>query len=237
MSLTFSTTTSKAPAVERLPFCAVSSAVLVVATGMGLVACGGGNGAASSSAPVILSGQAVKGPVTGGQVCAYTLSAPRQQIACATTDANAKYSLALPAGTGEVMLEVTGGSYIDEATGSKVALTTPLRTLSKAGSADNALITPFTELAVQLASASVSNPGGNLSLVGFQSQIGQLETGLGITGLANGNPFGGKTTHDLNYLEALNAFSKLQAGQGKDVGGAVQIMGSQLSKCVCLVWV
>lgn len=241
MSLTVSPTASypthtipadrEATTAQRFPVSAISSAVLVVATGMGLVACGGGGSSAPASAPVMLSGQAIKGPVTGGQVCAYTLATPRQQIACATTDANAKYSLALPPGTGEVLLEVTGGSYIDEATGNKVALSTALRTLSKAGDASNALITPFTELAVQLASASVSNPGGNLSLVGFQTQIGQLEAGLGITGLASGNPFGGKSTSDQNYLEALTAFSKLQAGQGKDVGGALQIMGSQLDKC------
>ena len=232
MSSTFNTTTSKAPAAERFPISAISSAVLVVATGMGLVACGGGGGTSSPApTPVMLSGQAVKGPVTGGQVCAYTLVTPRQQIACATTDANAKYSLALPEGTGEVLIEVTGGTYIDEATGSKVALTTPLRTLSKAGSADNALITPFTELAVQLASASVSNPGGNLSLVGFQTQIGQLETGLGVTGLATGNPFGGKSDADQKYLAALTAFSKQQNGSSKSVGDVLSIMGSQLDKC------
>jgi hypothetical protein len=218
----------------RFPFSAVSSAVLVVATGLGMVACGGGGGGGNTSpASVNLSGQAIKGPVIGGQVCAYTLSSPRQQIACATTDAQAGYKLALPPDTGEVLLEVTGGSYIDEATGQKVALTSPLRTVSKAGSADNALITPFTELAVQLASkgGTVVVGGGNLSLSGFQAQIGNLETGLGITGLATGNPFGGKSSADLTHQKALEAFSKQQASLGKDVGGTLQLIGSDLSKC------
>jgi hypothetical protein len=213
----------------RFPFSSVSSAVLVVATGLGLVSCGGGGASSPSPAPVMLSGQAVKGPVIGGQVCAYTLTSPRQQIACATTDANAKYSLALPEGTGEVLLEVTGGTYVDEATGKTVALSDPLRTISKAGSANNALITPFTELAVQR--ASVSNPGGNLSLVAFNSEIGQLETSLDISGLANGNPFGSKATDDQNHQKALAAFAQLQNGQKLDVAGALQIMGSQLDKC------
>lgn len=216
----------------RFPFSAVSRAVLVVATGLGLVACGGAGGTGGDGAPtsVSVAGQAIKGPVSGGQVCAYTLNSPRQQIACTTTDSNANYQLQLPAGTGEVLLEVTGGSYIDEATGQKVALTTPLRTLTKAGDfVANVLMTPFTELAVQR--ATTGNPGGNLTLVGFQTQIGRLEAGLGITGLTNGNPFGGKSASDQNYLEALTAFSKLQAGQGKDVGGALQIMGAQLDKC------
>jgi hypothetical protein len=207
----------------------IASAVLIVATGVGLVACGGGGGTSTSPTPVTLSGQAVKGPVMGGQVCAYTLETPRKQIACATTGLDAKYSLALPQGTGEVLLEVTGGTYVDEATGKTVALTDPLRTISKAGSADNALITPFTELAIQRASAS--NPGGNLSLVGFQTQIGQLETGLGITGLATGNPFSGKTPADQKYAEALTAFSKQQNGSGKSVGDTLSILGSQIDKC------
>ncbi|NJS37630.1 MAG: hypothetical protein HC765_16460 [Brachymonas sp.] len=205
--------------------------MLVVATGMGLVACGGDGGGSSapSASPVMLTGQAVKGPVIGGQVCAYTLTSPRQQIACATTDANAKYSLALPEGTGEVLLEVTGGTYVDEATGKTVALSDPLRTISKAGDANNALITPFTELAIQR--ASVSNPGGNLEFGGFNSEIGQLETSLGISGLANGNPFGSKATDDQNHQKALAAFAQLQNGQKLDVAGALQIMGSQLDKC------
>jgi hypothetical protein len=217
----------------RFPFSAVSSAVLVVATGLGMVACGGsggGGGGSTSPASVNVAGQAIKGPVSGGQVCAYTLSSPRQQIACTTTDANANYQLQLPAGTGEVLLEVSGGSYIDEATGQKVALTTPLRTLTKAGGPiENVLMTPFTELAVQR--ATVGNPGGNLTLVGFQTQIGALETGLGITGLATGNPFGGKSSADITHQKALEAFSKQQATVGKDVQGTLLLLGNEIDKC------
>ncbi len=217
----------------RFPFSAVGQAVLAVATGLGLVSCGGGGGGSSSTAApasVSIAGQAIKGPVTGGQVCAYTLSSPRQQIACATTDANANYQLQLPAGTGEVLLEVTGGNYIDEATGQKVALTTPLRTLTKAGGPiENVLMTPFTELAVQRATSG--NPGGNLTLVGFQSQIGALEAGLGITGLATGKPFGGKSAADITHQKALEAFAKQQNSMGKTVGEALDVMGLTLDKC------
>jgi hypothetical protein len=129
-----------------------------------------------------------------------------------------------------VLLEVTGGSYIDEATGQKVALTSPLRTLTKAGGpVENVLMTPFTELAVQRASAA--SGGGNLTLVGFQTQIGALETGLGITGLATGNPFGGKAPSDITHQKALEAFSKQQATLGKDVQGTLQLLGSEIDKC------
>ncbi len=217
----------------RFPFSTVGQAVLVVATGLGLVSCGGGGGGSSSTtapASVSIAGQAIKGPVIGGQVCAYTLTSPRQQIACATTDANANYQLQLPAGTGEVLLEVTGGSYIDEATGQKVALASPLRTLTKAGGPiENVLMTPFTELAVQRATAG--NPGGNLTLVGFQTQIGALEAGLGITGLATGKPFGGTSSADITHQKALEAFAKQQNAMGKTVGEALDVMGLTLDKC------
>ncbi len=215
----------------RFPFSAVSSAVLVVATGLGLVACGAGGGTAvTPSVSVNVAGQAIKGPVSGGQVCAYTLSSPRQQIACTTTDNNANYQLQLPAGTGEVLLEVTGGSYIDEATGQKVALTTPLRTLTKAGGAvENILMTPFTELAVQR--ASVGNSGGNLTWVGFQTQMGALEAGLGIRGLATGNPFGGTGVDDKTHFRVLEAFSKQQATLGKNIQDTLLLLGNEIDKC------
>jgi hypothetical protein len=226
---------------------AVTTAILVLLTGAALMACGGGGGASSpapaSSAPsaggdsaatVSIAGQAIKGPVVDGKVCAYTLQTPRQQIACTQTDANANYQLSLPAGTAEVLLEVTGGNYIDEATGQKVALSTPLRTLSKAGGPiENVLMTPFTELAVQLASkgGSIVNAGGNLSLSGFQTQIGNLEAGMGITGLAAGYPFGGKSSADVAHQKALEAFSKQQNSLGKDVGGTLQLIGADVDKC------
>lgn len=206
-------------------------AVSACIASLALSACGGGGSESVAGASgLTLSGQAVKGPVSGGLVCAYTLQTPRQQIACATTDSKANYQLQLPAGTGEVLLEVTGGSYVDEATGKTVNLTTPLRTVTKAAAVlENVLLTPFTELAVQRAAAA--HPAGQLSLVSFRSKINELETGLGLSGLADGKPFGGSSTQDANHQRALAAFAKLQAGNGKDVAGALQIMGSQLDQC------
>ena len=93
-------------------------AVSVCMASLALSACGGGGSeSAAGNSGFTLSGQAVKGPVSGGLVCAYTLQTPRQQIACATTDSKSNYQLQLPTGTGEVLLEVIGGSYVDEATG------------------------------------------------------------------------------------------------------------------------
>ena len=209
-----------------------SSIALACLASLGLNGCGGGGGGAPTApATVSLSGSAVKGPVFGGQVCAYTLITPHQQIACTTTDSNSNYHLALPAGTGEVLLEVTGGTYIDEATGSKVSLDSPLRTAAKVtgGALDNILLTPFTELAVQ--QASLANAGGNITLVGFQTQVDRLENALGFSGITRGKPFGGTSIDDATHQKALTAFAKQQNSTGQTVAGALQVMGDTLDKC------
>lgn len=210
----------------QISFLSMAGACLVA---LGLSGCGGGS-ATTGSNTVSLSGQAVKGPVSGGQVCAYTTAAVRKLIVCTTTDANSNYTLNLPADTGEVLLEVTGGSYTDEATGLVVALTSPLRALSKGGGAlSNVLMTPFTELAVQ--KAVQANPSGNLTVLSFQTQVGVLETALGFTGIANGKPFGGTSGNDTAYLKALTAFAKQQSSTGQTVGATLQSMSTTLDQC------
>ena len=210
-----------------------SSIALACLASLGLNGCGGGGGGGAPTAPatVSLSGSAVKGPVFGGQVCAYTLAIPRQQIACTTTDSDSHYKLALPAGAGDVLLEVTGGTYIDEATGSKVSLDDPLRTVAKVtgGTVENVLLTPFTELAVR--QASLADTGGNITFIGFQTQVGSLEGALGFGGLASGKPFGGASADDAMHQKALTAFAKQQNSTGKTVGGALTAMGSTLDNC------
>ena len=153
---------------------------------------------------VALSGQAIKGPVVGGTVCAYTLATPRQKIVCTTTDSNAAYQLDLPQYAGTVLLEITGGSYVDEATGQTVSLTAPLRTVSKAdGALQNVLITPFTELAVQQVIAAAGAGSNKLGLEAFQAQIQVLEAGLGFKGLGAGNPWAGTGVDEIAHKKAL----------------------------------
>jgi hypothetical protein len=49
--------------------------VLTLALSLALASCGGGSGTATATLPdVNLSGQIVKGPVNGAQVCAYGVS-------------------------------------------------------------------------------------------------------------------------------------------------------------------
>lgn len=85
-------------------------------------ACGGGGGGGSidvGSGGTGISGTVVKGPVGNATVRAYALAGGRQgtQIGSATTDGNGNYAMTLGGYTGPVMLQASGGSYRDEATG------------------------------------------------------------------------------------------------------------------------
>ena len=85
-----------------------------------LSGCGGGDSPSASPAPAApvapvpplpaaasttVSGAVVKGPVSGAQICAYTVVANARGAAlggCTTSDTAGNYSLAVPAGSGSL---------------------------------------------------------------------------------------------------------------------------------------
>src|ERR1043165_6031960 len=114
----------------------LSNAVISLAA-MTLFGCGGGGGTTPvvsppSAGPVVISGVAAKGPLSGADVRVYGLKAdgtPDTANPLATgktlTDGSGGYSMTIPtpsAPTGPVVVEVTNGSYTDEATGASVTL-------------------------------------------------------------------------------------------------------------------
>ena len=103
----------------------------VTGLALSLAACGGGGGGGSGGGttpppPVTgtVSGTAVKGPVSGGTMTAYALSngAMGAKIASATTGADGSFSLSMGSYAGPVMLQMTGGTYTDEATGANMPM-------------------------------------------------------------------------------------------------------------------
>lgn len=123
-----------------------------------LAACGGGgSGAASSSTE--LSGIASKGPVAKGTVTAFKIENGQKGAALGSkgTNSDGTYTLDLGTYSGPVLIEVTGGSYKDEATGNTVELTSTLRSAiasvlpNRSGTRviKSASVTPITEAAVQ----------------------------------------------------------------------------------------
>ena len=127
-----------------------------------LVACGGGGGGGGTSpAPVsgTVSGTAVKGPVTGAMVTAYGISggAMGAKIASANTDAQGNFSLSMGTYAGPVILQMVGGTYTDEASGSGMSMlsgdvmTAVLPTMTAGATVSGIQVTPLTSMAQTMA--------------------------------------------------------------------------------------
>ncbi|MDX1303225.1 leucine-rich repeat domain-containing protein [Photobacterium sp.] len=103
-------------------------------------------------APVI-SGVAFKGPLTGATVTAYQLD--KTEIGQTTTSDNGDYLIKnYGLYQGPVVVQVTGGQYVNEATGQTDTLLQPLQAASNLQLSDTTInITPLTELAVRRALA------------------------------------------------------------------------------------
>ena len=99
-----------------------------------LAACGGGSGGGSdgtggggSGGQGTISGTAVKGPVSGATVRAYAISngGKGAQLGTAQTDSTGNFTMTVEAYSGPLMLQVHGGSYMDEATGTRMSMLDP----------------------------------------------------------------------------------------------------------------
>jgi hypothetical protein len=125
-----------------------------------LVACGGGGGDGSGSTSATtgtISGTATKGPVSGATVRAYAINngVKGGQLGSAQTDSSGNFTMRVDAYSGPIMLRMHGGSYADEATGTRMNMldaddmTCAVPSISvTAGSATTGIqITPLTSMA------------------------------------------------------------------------------------------
>jgi len=148
----------------------VLAAALLLTIGLGGCGSGGGNSFSDSSgstpdSAATLQGAAVKGPVSGATVTAFAIEngAMGAQIGSATTDAQGNFTMPLSDYTGPVLLQMSGGSYTDEATGQPVSMaegevmTAVMPSLPSTGTIANLNITPLTSMAQAMAQ---NMPGG-----------------------------------------------------------------------------
>lgn len=142
------------------------------------------------AASTTVSGAVVKGPVSGAQVCAYTVIGSARGTAlgsCTTSDASGGYSFAVPAGTGPLWVEATGGSYIDEVSGATVSLPagSPLVSLVTAnGAAVTTMLTPLTTLALNAARAT-AGASGTLDATAYATAASQLLSSFNLPSSLN----------------------------------------------------
>ena len=102
----------------------VSALVLTLLLAAG---CGGGGTSTDvvgSGGTGSISGVVTKGPLSNATITGYGISGGQMgpQIGTTTTDANGKFSMPIGTYAGPVMLQVSGGAYKDDATGSSMGM-------------------------------------------------------------------------------------------------------------------
>ncbi|MBC7381168.1 MAG: hypothetical protein H7346_27535 [Burkholderiaceae bacterium] len=179
---------------------AMLGAAAALAAAAVLVACGGSDAPAAGSASTTITGAAVKGPVNGATVNVYRIDAGGVKgalLATTTTGAGGSYSVTLTGYTGDVLIEVTGGTYTDEATGATRPLAETMRVATTSGSEGGTItgiVTPLTTAAYSLGQVggsggvTIATYGAALNSIAAQfnlSAINLVTTMPAVTGTTN----------------------------------------------------
>ncbi|MGC1453565.1 MAG: hypothetical protein WA946_00035 [Nitrospirota bacterium] len=198
-----------------------------------LFGCGGSS---SSTAPAVnggttgangmVSGTAVKGPVDGGTVTAYAVSngAMGTQLASGTTDAQGNFSMSVGTYSGPVMLQMSGGTYIDEATGLTMTMspgdvmTAIVPSIISGETITNIQVTPLTSMAQAMANNMAGGMTG-ANITAANSSIGSYFMVNDILHTQPMNPLvsgaSGTATQDMrNYGMAIAAISQSATDMG-----------------------
>lgn len=133
----------------------------MIATTMLVAACGGGGAAdnVGSGGTGVVSGTVTKGPVGNASVTAYGVSSGQAgaQIGTASTDSKGNFSMTIGSYAGPVMLQMSGGSYIDEATGTSMTMaqgdvmTAVMPSVALNANSSGVQVTPLTAMAQAMA--------------------------------------------------------------------------------------
>lgn len=130
--------------------------IVVVASVLLQVACGGGGGdGVGSGGTGIVSGAVVKGPVANATVSAYALAngQPEAALGSAVTNANGNFTLSIGSYSGPLMLQASAGTFRDEATGALMTMasgdvmTAVLASVASGASVSGVQVTPVTSMA------------------------------------------------------------------------------------------
>jgi len=193
-----------------------------------LAACGGGGSsdAATTSAPGTISGNVVKGPVSGAAVKAYAVSggALGTQVSSATTDAQGAFTMSMGNYAGPVMLQMSGGTYTDEATGALMTMgtgdtmTAVLPTVAAGSAVTGVEVTPLTAMAQAMAARMAggltdANIAAANSAVGNYFMVGDILHTQPMNPLVAGSATGASQAM-MNYGMTLAAMSQYAKSTG-----------------------
>jgi hypothetical protein len=183
--------------------------LLVVAfAAAALSGCGGG----SPTPSTVLTGMASKGPIRAGTVKVFAIrsgvedmSAP---IGLGDTDAGGNYTVDVGSYKGPLVVEVTGGSYKDEVSGTSVALKAPLRTViaNAMTGRTKVAVTPFTELAYKKAKGG----GPQLTTASIDAANASIAASFNLTDIVSTLPdLSGTAEDQKKYAAACGSFAQL----------------------------
>lgn len=211
--------------MKNLTFSKVSMGLTTLAllAVFGLAGCGGGgggdSGGASSSTSTEFSGIASKGPILNGTITAFkivNIDNKEQKGAVLNTvhtdHLDGTYKLNLGTYSGPVLIEVTGGSYRDEATGNILPLASTLRAAianvipNKSGITQivSASVTPITEAAVKNAEVGT----GGLTPTNIQTANDNVKTWIGFDPVST-QPADATNTASASASTAAKAYAAL----------------------------
>jgi hypothetical protein len=148
-----------------------------------LSSCGGGGGGTSSSTPTsteAVTGTVTKGPLAGATITAFSISqngGQGSQIGTTNTDGQGNFAMQMGNHTGPFMIQVIGGTFIDEGTGQQMTMGPTDRmagaipNISPGSTLSGIQITPVTSMAQSMA----QNMAGGMT----QANIEQANTAMG----------------------------------------------------------
>jgi len=205
-------------------FIAILSAFALILTG-----CGGGGGGDRST----ISGLASKGPISGGTVTVFALNADgsKGNLGTATTGADGSYSVNIGSYTGNVLVEVTGGTYTDEATGNEVIRAdTDKFHAARSGVSENVkvAVTPLTEIAYQLVGPKLTIDQAN-SLVSSMAGFSITDKNIMPVDVMDLTASSKATVEQINYGLMLATISQMvKDGKATDVSDAISKIKNDL---------
>jgi hypothetical protein len=226
---------------------AVMALTLLIGSALFLFGCGGGSsgtgtttgatgttggpttGTTGGLSSGMMGGQAVKGPVNGATVTAYGISNGMMgaQLASTTTNSLGNFTISLGDYTGPLVLQMAGGTYIDEATGATMtvdsgnvmtAVMTSLSTGSTGTTLNGIQITPLTSMAQAIA----KNMAGGLTDANIAAANAAVGTYFMVSDILHVQPINplvtnsgaGATQDSRNYGMAIAAMTQY----AKDLG-------------------
>ena len=208
-----------------------------------MFACGGGGGGTTTTpADGTVSGKVVEGPVSGANVAAYAITNGTMgaQVGGGTTDSTGNFTISIGNYTGPMMLQATGGTYTDEATGTTMTMQAgdvmacAIPTVAAGANTSGIQITPLTSMA----HARVHHMTGGITDANIAAANAALGAYFSVSDILHVVPMNptvaasavGATQDAKNYGMALAAMSEYAHGIGMpSSSGIITAMASDAS--------